>query len=109
MAEARSRHPEIEIDGEFIAERAGQALVNASNTASMVAVGSRGHGARWPSSADTFVASGHAQQASKRRTSRATSTSSAAVTTTVCTVAPMVEMSASSAAWLAAASISTPK
>ena len=45
VAEARSRHPEIEIDGEFIAERAGQALVNASNTASMVAVGSRGHGA----------------------------------------------------------------
>lgn len=45
VVEARTRYPEIEIEGEFIAERAGEALVNASNTASMVAVGSRGHGA----------------------------------------------------------------
>jgi nucleotide-binding universal stress UspA family protein len=45
VVEARTRYPEIEIEGEFIAERAGQALVSASNTASMVAVGSRGHGA----------------------------------------------------------------
>ena len=45
VAEARTRHPEIEIEGEFIAERAGQAMVDASNTAVLVVVGSRGHGA----------------------------------------------------------------
>ena len=45
VAETRTRHPEVEIDGEFIAEHAGQALVDASNRASLVVVGSRGHGA----------------------------------------------------------------
>jgi nucleotide-binding universal stress UspA family protein len=45
VAEARTRHPEIEIEGEFIAEGAGQALLDASHTATMVVVGSRGHNA----------------------------------------------------------------
>ena len=45
VAEARARHPENEIEGEFIAERAGQALVDASKRATMVVVGSRGHNA----------------------------------------------------------------
>jgi nucleotide-binding universal stress UspA family protein len=43
VGEARTDHPGIEIEGEFAAERAGQALVDASNTATMVVVGSRGH------------------------------------------------------------------
>jgi nucleotide-binding universal stress UspA family protein len=43
VAEVRTRFPELEIDGEFIATSPGQALVDASNTATMVAVGSRGH------------------------------------------------------------------
>jgi len=45
VAEARTSHPEIEIEGEFFAEGAGEALVDASNTATMAVVGSRGHGA----------------------------------------------------------------
>jgi nucleotide-binding universal stress UspA family protein len=45
VAEARTRFPGLEIQGEFIATGAGQALVDASNTATMVVVGSRGHGA----------------------------------------------------------------
>jgi nucleotide-binding universal stress UspA family protein len=45
VAEARTRFPELEIDGEFIATSPGQALVDASNTATMVAVGSRGRNA----------------------------------------------------------------
>ena len=45
VAEARTHHTEVEIEGEFIAERAGQALVDASHTASLVVVGSRGHSA----------------------------------------------------------------
>ena len=43
VTEARTRHPEIEIEGEFIAVGASQALVDASHSATMVAVGSRGH------------------------------------------------------------------
>jgi nucleotide-binding universal stress UspA family protein len=42
VAEARGRFPEMDIVGEFIATSAGQALVDASNTATMVVVGSRG-------------------------------------------------------------------
>lgn len=45
VAEARGRFPELEIVGEFIATGAGQALVDASNTATMVAVGSRARSA----------------------------------------------------------------
>lgn len=45
VAEARTRFPGLEIEGEFIATGAGQALVDTSNTATMVVVGSRGHGA----------------------------------------------------------------
>jgi nucleotide-binding universal stress UspA family protein len=45
VAEARRRFPAVEIEGEFIATGAGQALVDASNTAALVVVGSRGHGA----------------------------------------------------------------
>lgn len=45
LAEARGRFPEIDIEGQFVAEAAGQALVDASTTASMVVVGSRGRGA----------------------------------------------------------------
>jgi nucleotide-binding universal stress UspA family protein len=43
VAEQRGRYPELDIIGEFIATNAGQALVDASNTATMVVVGSRGH------------------------------------------------------------------
>jgi nucleotide-binding universal stress UspA family protein len=42
VAEQRGRFPELDIVGEFIATGAGQALVDASYTATMVAVGSRG-------------------------------------------------------------------
>jgi len=45
VAEARTRHQEIEIEGEFIAVGASQALVEASHSATMVVVGSRGHNA----------------------------------------------------------------
>ena len=45
LAEARKRYPALEIEGEFIATGAGQALVDASSAAAMVVVGSRGHGA----------------------------------------------------------------
>jgi nucleotide-binding universal stress UspA family protein len=44
VAEARGRYPDLEIEGEFIATGAGQALVDASSGAAMVVVGSRGHG-----------------------------------------------------------------
>lgn len=43
VAKARSRHPGVNVEGEFIAVRAGQALVDVSSTAVMVVVGSRGH------------------------------------------------------------------
>jgi nucleotide-binding universal stress UspA family protein len=43
VAEQQGRYPELDIIGEFIATNAGQALVDASNTATMVVVGSRGH------------------------------------------------------------------
>ena len=43
VTDARTRHPEIEIDGEFIAVGASRALVDASHSATMVAIGSRGH------------------------------------------------------------------
>lgn len=45
VAEARARFPHVELDGEFIVTGPGQALVDASRTAAMVVVGSRGHGA----------------------------------------------------------------
>ncbi len=45
VAEARGRFPALEIEGEFIATSPGQALVDASATATMVAVGSRGRSA----------------------------------------------------------------
>ncbi|MBO0845483.1 MAG: universal stress protein [Nocardioides sp.] len=45
VAEARGQHPTISIEGEFIAERAGQALVDASAAAAMVVVGSRSRSA----------------------------------------------------------------
>jgi nucleotide-binding universal stress UspA family protein len=41
VAEQRGRFPELDIVGEFIATGAGQALVDASHTATMVVVGSR--------------------------------------------------------------------
>jgi nucleotide-binding universal stress UspA family protein len=44
-AEARARFPEAEIEAEFIATGAAQALVDASSTATLVVVGSRGHSA----------------------------------------------------------------
>jgi nucleotide-binding universal stress UspA family protein len=43
VAEARGRFPHIEIDGEFIATSPGQALVDSSYDASLIAVGNRGH------------------------------------------------------------------
>jgi nucleotide-binding universal stress UspA family protein len=43
VAEQRGRYPGLDIIGEFIATNAGQALVDASNTATLVVVGSRGH------------------------------------------------------------------
>jgi nucleotide-binding universal stress UspA family protein len=45
VAEARGRFPELDIVGEFIATSAGRALVDASNSATMVVVGTRGHSA----------------------------------------------------------------
>ena len=45
VAEQRGRFPDLDIEGEFIATAPGQALVDASNTATMVAVGSRGRAA----------------------------------------------------------------
>jgi nucleotide-binding universal stress UspA family protein len=45
VAEARGRFPALEIEGEFIVTSPGQALVDASATATMVAVGSRGRSA----------------------------------------------------------------
>ena len=42
VAEARGRFPDLDIIGEFIATTPGQALVDASYTATMVVVGSRG-------------------------------------------------------------------
>ena len=42
VAEARGRFPGLDIVGEFIATTAGQALVDASTTATMVVVGTRG-------------------------------------------------------------------
>lgn len=42
VAEQRGRFPELDIVGEFIAAGAGQVLVDASSTATMVVVGSRG-------------------------------------------------------------------
>jgi len=45
VAEARGRFPDVDIVGEFIATGAGQALVDASNTATLVVVGSRGRNA----------------------------------------------------------------
>jgi nucleotide-binding universal stress UspA family protein len=42
VAEQRGRFPGLDIVGEFIATGAGQALVDASSTATMVVVGSRG-------------------------------------------------------------------
>jgi nucleotide-binding universal stress UspA family protein len=45
VAEARTRFPDVEIEGELIAIGAGQALEDASNSADLVVVGSRGHGA----------------------------------------------------------------
>lgn len=45
VSEAQGRFPDVVIDGEFIATGAGQALVDASATASMVALGSRGRDA----------------------------------------------------------------
>jgi nucleotide-binding universal stress UspA family protein len=43
VAEARGRFPGLDIVGEFIAAAPGKALVDASSTASMIAVGTRGH------------------------------------------------------------------
>jgi len=45
VAEQRGRYPALDIVGEFIATSAGRALVDASTTATMVVVGSRGHSA----------------------------------------------------------------
>jgi nucleotide-binding universal stress UspA family protein len=45
VAEERGRYPDLEIVGEFIATSPGRALVDASYTATMVVVGSRGHSA----------------------------------------------------------------
>jgi nucleotide-binding universal stress UspA family protein len=45
VAEQRGRYPALDIVGEFIATSAGRALVDASATATMVVVGSRGHSA----------------------------------------------------------------
>jgi nucleotide-binding universal stress UspA family protein len=45
VAEAHGRFPDLEIVGEFIATGAGQALVDASDTATLVVVGSRGRSA----------------------------------------------------------------
>jgi len=45
VAEQRGRFPELDIEGEFITSAAGQALVDASYTATMVVVGSRGRAA----------------------------------------------------------------
>jgi nucleotide-binding universal stress UspA family protein len=45
VAEARGRYPELDIEGEFIATSAGQALADASATAALVVVGSRGRSA----------------------------------------------------------------
>lgn len=45
VAEARGRFPDLEIDGTFIVTSPGQALVDASESAAFVVVGSRGHGA----------------------------------------------------------------
>jgi nucleotide-binding universal stress UspA family protein len=45
VAETRGRFPELDIEGEFVATGAGQALVDASRTAAMVVVGSRGRSA----------------------------------------------------------------
>jgi len=45
LAEARTSFPEVAIEGELIATAADQALVDASSTAAMLVVGSRGHGA----------------------------------------------------------------
>jgi nucleotide-binding universal stress UspA family protein len=42
VAEARGRFPELDIVGEFIATTPGRALVDASNTATIVVVGTRG-------------------------------------------------------------------
>jgi nucleotide-binding universal stress UspA family protein len=42
VAEQRGRFPALDIEGEFITTTPGQALVDASYTATMVAVGSRG-------------------------------------------------------------------
>lgn len=43
VAAARAAHPGIEIEGEFVAERPGQALVDASILANLIVVGSGGH------------------------------------------------------------------
>ncbi|MGC4112072.1 MAG: universal stress protein [Nocardioides sp.] len=45
VAEARGLFPAVDIDGQFVAEEAGQALVDASETAGLVVVGSRGRAA----------------------------------------------------------------
>lgn len=45
LAEALGRYPELDLDGEFLAEAPGRALVDASATAALLVVGSRGHGA----------------------------------------------------------------
>lgn len=45
VAETRHRFPELTIEGELIATEEGQALEDASRTAAMVVVGSRGRGA----------------------------------------------------------------
>jgi nucleotide-binding universal stress UspA family protein len=45
VSEQRGRFPELDIVGEFIASGTGRVLVDASHTASMVVVGSRGHAA----------------------------------------------------------------
>jgi len=45
VAETRHRFPELSIEGELIATEEGQALEDASRTAAMVVVGSRGRGA----------------------------------------------------------------
>jgi nucleotide-binding universal stress UspA family protein len=43
VADARTRHPDVALEGEFIATSPRRALVDASSNASMVVVGSRGH------------------------------------------------------------------
>ncbi|HEX4688941.1 MAG TPA: universal stress protein [Nocardioides sp.] len=45
VAEARARHPEVAVEGELIAIAAGRALEDASSTAGLLVVGSRGRGA----------------------------------------------------------------